>query len=75
MGVARHKNVLSALEKRALRHRRKGEDKVDCDNVLYNEAIDWTGTVSTASLTDSDSDSVGADGEFASAMATVWEND
>lgn len=59
MGVTRHSRVLSALEKRALRYRRKGQCQVDMDEVLFNEAIDETGTVSTAGLTDSDNESLG----------------
>ena len=51
--------MLSVLEKRALRYRRKGQSQVDMDDVLFNEAIDETGTVSTASLTDSDNESLG----------------
>ena len=59
MGVTRHSRVLSALEKRALRYRRKGQCQADMDEVLFNEAIDETGTVSTAGLTDSDNESLG----------------
>ena len=75
MGVTRHKNVLSALEKRALRYRRKGQDGIDYDEVLYNEALDETETVSTVSLTDSDSESVDIAGEFTPAIATMLENE
>ena len=56
MGLTKHSKVLSLLEKRALRFRRKGHDLVDLDEALYEEAIDETGTVSTVGLTDSDSD-------------------
>ena len=45
MSRTKHSNVLSALEKRALRFRSKGQNQVDLDEVLYNEAIDETGTV------------------------------
>ena len=41
-GVTKHSNVLSALEKRALRYRSKGQKEVDQDEVLYNEALDET---------------------------------
>ena len=41
----KHTNVLSALEKRALRYRSRGQKQVDPDKVLYDEAIDETGTV------------------------------
>ncbi len=54
MGVTKHSKVLSALEKRALRCCRKGQKEVDQEEVLYNEALDETGTVLTAGLTDSD---------------------
>jgi len=56
MGLTKHSKVLSLLEKRALRFRRKGHDLVDLDEALYEEAIDETGTVSTVGLTDSESD-------------------
>ena len=59
MGIMRHSEVLSALEKRTLRYRRKDQRQVDVDKVLFNEAIDETGTVSTACLTDSDNESLG----------------
>ena len=57
MGITRHNSVLSALEKRALRYRNKGQQQ-DYDAQLYQDAIDETGTVSTANLTDSDDDSI-----------------
>ena len=59
LGVTKHTKILSALEKRALRYRRKGQKEVDQDEILYNEALDETGTVSTACLTDSDDESWG----------------
>lgn len=46
------------LEKRALRYRRKVHNKQDADDVLYDQALDETGTVATATLSDSDDDSV-----------------
>ena len=52
MGVTRHTKVLSVLEKRALRYRRKGHEEIDKDDALFNEALDETQTVSTASFTD-----------------------
>ena len=72
MGLTKHSKVLAALEKRALRFRRKGQGQVDLDEVLYNEAIDETGTVSTAGLTDSDSESLG-NNIIAEAEATYLE--
>ena len=53
--------MLSVLEKRALRYRRKGQKEVDQDEVLYNEALNETGTVSTAALSDSDDESLGSE--------------
>ena len=70
MGITRHTKVMSALEKRALRYRRKGHDKQDQDEALYNAAVDETGTVSTQGLTDSDEDSVSTKGESAAGEYT-----
>ena len=50
MNLTKHINILSALEKRALQYRKKGQLQLDTDKVLYNKAVDETGTVSTASL-------------------------
>lgn len=71
LGVTRHVKVLSALEKRSLRFRRKGRHQVDLDEVLFNEAIDETGTVSTVELTDSDSEG----GYITEAEATFLEEE
>ena len=49
MNLTNHINVLSALEKQALRYRKKGQVQIDTDEVLYNDAVYETGTVSTAS--------------------------
>ena len=55
MGLVKHgKNA--ALERRALRYRKGGKIKVDHNEILYNEALDETGTVSTEDLTDSDAE-------------------
>ena len=70
MGITRHTKVMSALEKRALRYRRKGHDNQDQDEALYNAAVDETGTVSTQGLTDSDDDSVSTKGESAAGEYT-----
>ena len=48
---------MAALERRALRYRRKDKIRLDYDEILYNEALDETGTVATEGLTDSDGDS------------------
>ena len=54
MNITQHKKVLSALEERALRYRKKGQ-LYDYDDRLYYDALDETGTVSTADRTDPDS--------------------
>ena len=54
MSLAKHSRVMSALEKRALWYCRKGQEIVDKGEVLFNEAIGKTGTVSTEGLTESD---------------------
>lgn len=41
-----------------MRYRRKVHNKQDADDVLYDQALDETGTVATATLSDSDDDSV-----------------
>ena len=56
MTITKHTKVLSVLEQRALRYRRKGHNKIEADEALYNEALDETGTVDTAPLSDSDDD-------------------
>ena len=76
MGVTRHSKVLSVLEKRALQYRSRGQDKLDKDKVLFNEALDETQTVSTASLTDSDDESVGTIAtNVTTAEAIFWETE
>ena len=47
MSLTKHNNILSALEMRALRYHNKGQNKIDINEVLYDEAIDETGTVNT----------------------------
>ena len=56
MNLTKHINVLSTLEKRALRYIKKGQVHLDKDEVLYNDAIDETGAVSTASLINPDAE-------------------
>ena len=70
LGLTKHTNILTALEMRATRHRDKSKGGVDMDEVLYNEAIDETGTISTAGLSDADEDSWG-DGNNYSLAATL----
>ena len=74
MGLMRRSKVLLALEKRALRFCRRDQcqGQVDLDEVLFNKAIDETGTVSTAGLTDSDNESFG-NKTIAEAEATYLE--
>ena len=57
MGLVKHKKIMAALERRALRYRREDKITVDYDEILYNEALDETGTVTTEGLTDSEGDS------------------
>ena len=52
-----HQSVLDALDKRALRFEERGQRQKDIDQELYEEALDETGTVSTADLTESDGES------------------
>ena len=72
MSRAKHSRVLSALEKRALRFRNKDHNQADQDEVLFNEAIDETGTVSTVGLTDLDDDTIATG--VTEAEATMLEN-
>ncbi len=58
MNVVRHHLVLDALDRRSLRFENRGQKQKDLDQDLYEEALNKTGTVSTADLTDSDSESI-----------------
>ena len=58
MSSTKHSRGLSALEHRALRYRNKGQNQVDKDQVLYEDALDETGTVSTAGLSKSDDETI-----------------
>ena len=60
MNITKHARVLSALEKRAERYRNRSQKMSDPDDLLYSAAIDETGTVDTAALTDSDLESEGS---------------
>ena len=77
MSRTTHSKVMSALEKRVLRFCNKGQRQVDQDEVLFNKAIDETGTVLTVGLTDSDnSDNESATGiTITAAIATALENE
>ena len=48
MGLIKHVNILTALEMRALRHHNKGHAKAYQDKILYDEAMDETGTIDIA---------------------------
>ena len=58
MNITTHQSVLSCLKKRALRYRKDCPTLEQMDEVLYQEALHETGTVSIASLTESDTDSI-----------------
>ena len=59
MGLTKHVNILAALEMRALWYHNKGHAKVDQDEIMYDEAMDETGTINTAELSDFDADALG----------------
>ena len=75
LGVTRHTKVLTALEKRALRYRRKGREEKDYDETLYEEAIDETGTVATGELVEPSLTDSSADDYMSSAIASMLENE
>ena len=58
INITRHQKVLSCLEKRALRYQKYRWTLEQIDEVLYQEALDETGTVPIGSLTESDNGSV-----------------
>ena len=58
MNITTHKSVLSCLEKRALKYRKDRPTLEQMDEVLYQEALDETGTVPIDSLTESESESI-----------------
>ena len=76
MSRTKHSRVISALEKRALCFCNKGQRQADQDEVLFNEAVDKTGTVSTVGLADSENseDDETVTGTTA-VMATYLENE
>ena len=57
MGRTKHASILAALEMRAMQYQHKGHAKADQDKILYDEAVDETGTIDTAELSDSNADS------------------
>ena len=58
MNITRHKSVLSCIEERALRYLKDCPTLEQMNKVLYQEALDETGTVPIGILTDSDNDSI-----------------
>ena len=52
MGLIKHVNILAALEMRDLRYHNKGHAKAHPDKILYEEAMDKTGTIDTAELSE-----------------------
>jgi len=73
MSPTKHSRVMSALEKRALWYRRKGQEVVDKNKVLFNKAINKTGTVLTEGLPESDNSLQGT--HITIAQATYLENE
>ena len=59
IGITKHVNILAALEMRALRYQNKGHTEADQDKILYDEAMDETGTIDTAEFSDFDADALG----------------
>ena len=59
MGLTKHVNILAVLEMRALRYHNKVHAKEDQDLILYNEAMDETGTIDTAEVSDFDAHALG----------------
>ena len=62
---------MAAFERRALQYRKGGKIKVGHDEILHNEALDETGTVSTECLADSDAESW--NGSASAGMAEALE--
>ena len=53
LGLAKHVNIFSALERRALWFRNRGQTCKTHDEVLYKESLDEKRTVKTVDLSDS----------------------
>ena len=58
MNITNHQSILLCIDKRALWYQKDSPTLEQGYEVLYQEVIDEIGTVSTASLTDSDTDLV-----------------
>ena len=59
MGLIKHAKISSALEKRVMRYHNKIQHSEDLDKILYDEAVDETGTIDTTMLTDTDANKTG----------------
>ena len=59
ISLIKHVNILTALEMRALGYHNKSHAKADQDKILYDEAMDETGTIDIAELSDFDTDALG----------------
>ena len=59
MGLTKHVNILAALEMRALWYHNKCNAKADQDKIMYDEAMDGTGTIDTADISYFDADALG----------------
>ena len=58
MGLTKNVNILAALEMRALWYHNKGHGKAYQDEILNDEAMDETGTIDIAELSDFDADAL-----------------
>ena len=63
MSTSKHSKILSVLEQRALRRRNKVAHSHNEDDLFYKAALDETGTVNTAPLSDSDDECESVDSE------------
>jgi hypothetical protein len=59
MGLSKYAKMLLALEMRVLWFSNKSQSCKDHNKVLYNEALDKTGTVETTDLSNSGANSLG----------------
>ena len=75
MGLIKHVNILAALEIIALQYHNKGHAKADQDKILYDEAMDETGTINTSELSDFDVDALGEQYQKILTATAVWVHD
>ena len=59
MGLTNHANIISGLKKRAMWYHNKTQHSKDPEEILYDAAVDGTGTMDTALLIDVDADTLG----------------